>query len=193
MASPAQVIGAVSLAALLGWALWEAAWKPALPPAPEPVSGSDAVTVAPTPPVTPLGDYLITLQRPLFFPGRRAPGEEPGDSPTATAGPAAISRGGSALPSLSAVIEEGGQRSALLTAPGQAVGTRLRPGEELGGWRLVSIADDSVTVESNGRREQIPLRRYGNAPPPAAARPASTLKPRFARQRAGTDPEQPPE
>lgn len=192
MASPARLIGLVSLTALLAWALWEASWQPQLPTAPGPVSAADAVAGAPTAPVTPLGDYAVTLQRPLFYPGRRVPSDSSADAPSAAA-TTPVGRASNPLPSLSAVIEEGERRSALLTLPGQATSTRLSPGEELGGWRLVRIEDDSVTVESNGRREQIPLRRYGSAAGPTPIRPANNRAPRFVPKRAGTDDLPPPE
>lgn len=197
MISPLRAIGLLSLAVLLGWTLWESRWQPTLPAAPEMVDTAAPEAPTPAAPAPPLSDYGATLERPLFFPGRRFPSTTTAATPAAS-GPAPAAAPRAARPSLSAVIEEHGERSALLTAPGQATSTRLRPGEQLGGWKLVSIDDDGVTVEQDGRREKIPLRSYGDAPAPPPAKPAAPRPPapqplRFIRHGIGNGGNAPPE
>lgn len=186
MASPARLTGFLLLAALLGWALWEARWTPALPAPPDSVAQPDATPLAAPLAFAPLSDYPATLSRPLFFAGRRAPGQATGDTPDATGdGTAPTPTGGTSRLSLSAVIEEGDQRSALLSVPGQGPATRVRVGEQIGGWRLVGIADDGVTVEADGRREQIPLRHFGAGTVRVTPTPSAPPQPRLFRPAAG--------
>lgn len=187
MTSPARLSGLALLAALLAWAVWEARWTPGLPPPPEPVAGQDIAPAPPAPPAQPLADYPVTLARPLFYPGRHLPDAAPeqlagGDRP----GPVVARQ--ATRPTLTAVIEEHGERSALLIVPGQVTSTRLRPGESLGEWRLVSIDEESVTVEHDGRREEIPLRRFDAAPPPPRqTTPQPPARPRFIRPQTGNN------
>ena len=178
MASPARIVGLALLLALLGWAVWETKWTPQ--PAALPDAAAEATPLPATPPqqFAPLSDYRITLERPLFFPGRRLPGETAAATEAMPGAGRPVTPGSAPRLTLSAVIEENGKRSALLTVPGQAASTRVQEGESIGGWRLVSIADDSVTVEANGKSEQLPLRDYGaapSAPPVRAALPRTQL------------------
>ena len=195
MVSPVRIAGLILLIALLGWAVWEVQWTPQ--PVPLPDTTTDAAPASPAPPreFAPISDYRITLERPLFYPGRQSPNgavasatDESDDAPplTPTGGPRLT---------LSAVIEENGKRSALLAAPGQATSTRVQEGERIGDWRLVSIAEDSVTLESNGRREQLPLRNFGAAPfPPASSIPPPRRpRPQRPRRGAGMSSDRPPE
>lgn len=162
-----QRIALISLLALLGWAAWESRWTPsprtlaaapaqAAPPAPPP---------APAPP-PPLGDYHATLERPLFFADRRLPadgGTVTDASPTVTA-----ATGNASRLTLTAIVEEDGEHTALLGAPGLATSVRAREGDTVAGWRLDEITDDSVTVSADGRQETLPLRHFDKvtAPPP---------------------------
>ena len=183
-----RLAGMASLVALLGWAAWESRWQPQPEPAP---AVSDA-TVAATPATplrfAPLSDYPVTLERPLFFPGRVLPtgtaavtAADDEDAP-----PPVI--GGAARPSLKAVIIDKGQRSALLQLPGQPDSVRLRAGESAGGWRLVAIGDDEVTIESGGKREQLPLRDFSHAPAPRPQPPRPGMH-----MRSGINPATEPE
>jgi hypothetical protein len=162
-----RIAGLTLLIALLGWATWEAQWTPRPAAPPDTAAEAAAEQITPAQQFAPLSDYRATLERPLFYPGRQLPNEaavsaeDPADNEALPLPPSSGSR-----LTLSAVIEENGKRSALLTAPGQATGTRLQEGERIGDWRLMSITEDSVILEANGRREQLPLRSYG-APPPS--------------------------
>lgn len=167
MTSPARLFGLILLAALSIWALWELLWSPTPLPAPQ-AAELRATEVAPADRglTKPLTDYTATLVRPLFFAGRTPPPAEPastaGAGADATSPPAATAN--ATRLSLSAVIVEHGERSALLIAAGQASSTRLKVGDTLAGWRLVSIEDDRVTVSSNGRDQALLLRQFDAAP-----------------------------
>ncbi len=168
MSSPLHAIGLGLLLLTLGWAGWELAWSPAPLPAPEVDTLPDVGPAPDTSRLTrPLSDYGTTLARPLFYAGRTTPSQAtesaPG-TPQTTSAPTPANN----VPrlSLSAVIVEQGERSALLVAPGQATSTRLKVGDELAGWRLIRVDDDSVTISANGREQVLPLRDFGAAPPP---------------------------
>lgn len=198
MVSPARIVGLTLLIGLLGWAIWETLWTP------QPVPPLDAATESAPPPITPpqqfapLSDYHVTLERPLFSSDRRPPGEAMADADATADGAQPVIPGNTSRLSLSAIIEEHGKRSALLTVPGQAVSTRVQEGESIGGWRLVKIAEDGVTVEANGKREELPLRSFGAATPPTAvkagtARPRPRSRPPHTRVFGGTANPEPPE
>lgn len=189
MASPAQLFGMASLALLLGWATWEASWKPGSLPPPQSAELLPSLT-----PMTPLrfgalSDYPATLERPLFFPDRRLPGAEQttaaAESDTAIA-PRVVT---GARPTLRAVIVEGEQRSALLQQPGELTSTRVRIGERIGDWRLIDIEQDGVTLELDGRRQELPLREFD--PAPAVSTPSAPA--RQHRLSGGVTPVTPPE
>lgn len=166
MASPARLIGLVSLIALLAWTVREASWSPQPLPTPTAPDTPAAVTMPNEAGfAAPLSDYGTTLSRPLFYANRQPPVAD-GATEETPGTPAGHTAGQAPRLSLSAVIVEDGQRSALLSAPGQATSTRLREGDSLAGWRLVTIAEDRVTVESDGRQEELLLRRFDSAPPP---------------------------
>lgn len=185
-----RLIGLSTLTALLAWAAWEARWQPA--PEPPPPPAGEHATTAPLEPLqfAPLSDYPVTLERPLFYADRHLPNAAtPADEDEPAA---AMLDTAAATPrlALSAIIVEDGLRSALLAMPGQPTSTRVREGESLGGWRLVEIGDDAVTVEADGRREQIPLHDYGTAPP---LPPRRAAPPRRPPRSSGVDPSTPPE
>lgn len=166
MTNPARLLGLLSLATLLGWAIWEARLTP------QPLSAIATATPDETPTpqtpaahATPIGDYTATLMRPLFYPGRITPTAETVAAPTPGVAPSSPGQSAARL-TLSAIIEEDGRRSALLIAPGQTTSTRLQEGESIGGWQLDKIGDDTVSVTSNGRQETLPLRHFDAAPPP---------------------------
>lgn len=205
MSSVTRLAGIATLTLLLGWALWESRWQPQLPAAPAAGDLPAAPEALPAPTFAPLGDYPVTLTRPLFFPGRRPPGSTEPGSTAGTAG--ATTATGSTAPAsrlkLTAVIEEDGQFSALLQAPGEQVSQRLTVGQSLAGWRLVAIDANQVTVASGDRREQIPLRNFGNnntattpAPAPAGStprRPPFLPPPAAMQPTGGTNPMAAPE
>lgn len=109
----------------------------------------------------------ILLARPLFTPGRR-----PASAPV-TATPAAA-----AIPRVTGIIVEGGQRSVIFAASGEK--TRplvLKEGAEVNGFTIVSIEDSQVTVMGPaGRRVLRPsfdpnLAAPGSAPGSSSSAP----------------------
>lgn len=170
MVKTTTLAGLLSLTALTAWATWEAQWQP-VPARPiTPGRTPPSSLQMPPSPVTPLSDYHATLQRPLFFADRSLPSPE-ADTHAETGHEHAPATGATARLSLKAVIIEGDQRSALLLQPGKTGSTQVREGEHIAGWRLVSIEEGVVTLESNGTREQLPLRHYGAAAQRPAAAP----------------------
>jgi general secretion pathway protein N len=159
------MIGSATLLGLLGWAAWEASWEPHPEPPPQAeIATAEASSLEPLA-FAPLSDYGLTLERPVFYEDRRLPETteaEPADNVEPTAQLTSSGR-----LRLSAIIVENGQPSALLSIPGEPRSLRLREGESAGGWRLIEIHEDRVTVESNGRTEDIELHDFAVAPAPA--------------------------
>jgi general secretion pathway protein N len=186
-----RLLGIALLAGLLAWSGWEARWQPQPEPAPAKTALQPAAGALAPPEFAPLGDFTVTLQRPLFYEDRRLPSAAqaaPEDQAELPTQPTGVSR----LLAVTAIIVEDGQRSALLSVPGETGSIRLREGESAGGWRLVEIGEDQVTVEANGRLEQIPLRDYGAAPvpaPQAQQRPLPRRPPRRLPPNPTTTPE----
>lgn len=197
MAKPVRILGVMLLMALLGWIAWEAQWRPQAMPLSAAMTELAPMPVTPTPQFATLSDYRMTLERPLFYPDRRPPvapmSSDPAIASNAPGQP--VNQDHSPRPNLTAIIEEHGNRTALLALPGQAVSTRLKEGEQLDNWLLVSIDDSTVTVENNGKREQLSLRSFGNAPPPPAAPVATNNRPRPQQPRfnGGAQNTRPPE
>jgi hypothetical protein len=191
MIRPSHLAGSLSLMVLLAWAAWESRWQPQPEPAPpmtdKPAEAAPITTLA----FPPLSDYRITLERPLFYPGRIMPSAPDTISDTDEDTPQ-TPLGGMARPSLKAVIIEHGERSALLQLPGQPDNVRLRTGESSAGWQVVAIDKDQVTVESGGRREQLPLRDFTNMPPPGPRLPRQRTPVRRPRP-SGIEPKTAPE
>lgn len=185
-----RLLGIATLAGLLVWTGWEARWQPQPEPAPDETALQPAAGALAPLEFAPLSDFAVTLQRPLFYEDRRLPSAAeaaPEDNAELPSQPTGIAR----LLAVTAIIVEDGQRSALLSVPGESGSIRLREGESAGGWRLVEIGEDQVTIEANGRREQVPLRDYGAAPvpPPPAQRPLPRRPPRRLPPNPTTTPE----
>lgn len=165
-----QRIALLSLFALLGWAVWESRWSPS-PQAMPPAAGQ--TTMPPRPPApaspAPLSEYQATLERPLFYPDRRLPAGDSGASDSDLA-PSPAPGNGSRL-TLTAIVEENGEHTALLGAPGLATSARARTGDTVAGWRVEQITDDSVTVSLDGRQETLPLRHFDVVTTPPHRRP----------------------
>jgi hypothetical protein len=160
-----------SLILLLAWAGWEARWQPQPEPPPPDLAEQD--TPASLAPLTfpAVSDFQATLEQPLFYEDRRLPEavEPEGSSePAAEAGSARAAR-----LALTAIIIEDGERSALVSVPGEAASLRLRVGDTAGGWRLIAIGESEITVEADGRQQQIALRDFGAAPMPVPERRAA--------------------
>jgi len=147
-----------------------------LPPAvevssdPAPVSGI-ALEVFDMPP---LADYAETIERPLFFEGRRAPAEAEDDTPEIGDAPAPTA----SLPNirLSAIVIEDEQRSAVVEILGTDQHRRLEVGQSVSGWEVVEIDETSVTMRAGARRHRFELLQFAQPPDPAL-RPQRTVRP----------------
>lgn len=116
----------------------------------------------------PAAGFRETVERPLFHPTRR-PVERAAPAPAETQG----DPGGMRLVGVSAV---GGQKRALIRITGDAQGRWIAEGEALDGWKLKSVKDRSVIIESAGRSHELTLsmprrapEEQGNAEPDNAA------------------------
>lgn len=166
MADPARILTIALFAAGLAWATHETLRdnRP-LPPAGTASDAELPQLTLPEQQVPALESLQATLERPLFNPERRPPApatqaeSEPSPAMTPSAPPALT---------VSAIIVEGSDRSALLTAPGGEQPQRVREGTLVSGWRLIEIHDDSILLQSGTRHLPLPLHTFATPPPPPA-------------------------
>lgn len=113
----------------------------------------------------------IVLERPLFSPTRRPPPPPPPTPDPATAGDAASTKPSAPQPPPMNFILVGIVRDAtsslvmLQPANGQKV-LSLRAGQELDGWKLVSIGIDSASFRNGAADRALTLDFRHAAPPP---------------------------
>lgn len=160
-----------------GVGAWLAVELTRTPDVPVPASPATAGAVAELPRVEvdapDLATLRETLERPLFDDDRR-PDPVTGDAPAVPeAGPPP-----KPVPvRLSAVIVgSDGVRSVLVQPEGQDRPQRVRKGEQVAGWRVDEISDDSVVVSSGSQTSVVPLRQF--EPPPARRPPVRPAAPR---------------
>lgn len=91
-------------------------------------------------------DYPTVLEKPIFAPDRK---------PDATAVPVAGEMSGFAA---LGIAMAGDTVSALVRGPGGLV-QRLKPGDSINGWKLVSAASDQLTFERNKERRVLMITR----------------------------------
>lgn len=107
-------------------------------------SPDETGSVAAQPPVPyvlpPLETFTAVVERPLFSPTRRMPNPPPeADAPVAEAPSAEPS--GPAEPELRffGTVTQGGVAAALVTFPSTSEVARLRPGDMVGDWQVISV------------------------------------------------------
>jgi hypothetical protein len=160
---------ALSLALISTWQ-----WRDWPPPAPEPSEAGPSPPAAstslesaqnPLDSMSPLGDieeYAIVTERPLFFPDRRPPSEEPEEeTPVEPEQPSDLDR-----MDLNAVLITPSESSVWVRDPSKKELIRLRLGDDLGGWSVKEILADRVLLERQGAKDTLVLRDYKNMPPP---------------------------
>lgn len=134
----------------------------------EPRAGAAAPAGSPPAPVTAptftlpgIERLAETTARPLFIPGRRMPEEsdEPAAEMTAPLRAPEIRS-----LALSAIVIVEDRRVALLNDVATGDLSRAREGDSVSGWRVLEIRDDSVVIENDSSRQELPLRTF--APPP---------------------------
>lgn len=155
------------------------------PPGESAASGADPL--ARLNPPEPRDAYAAVVERPLFRPQRKPPDPEDTepDQPETESEVATTLDG----MDLSAVVITGGVTSAWVKPPGSGELIRLRLGDELEGWAVTDIQPDRLVLERQGERDELPLRDFTAAPPPAP--PASNPgreRPDARRQARGSTP-----
>ena len=115
----------------------------------------------------------IVLERPLFSPTRRPPPPPPPTPDPATAGDASTKPSAPQPPpmnfTLVGIVRDANSSLVMLQpANGQKV-LSLRAGQELDGWKLVSIGIDSASFRNGAAERALTLDFLHAAPPPAAA------------------------
>lgn len=128
----------------------------------------------------PEDQFEVIAARPLFSPSRRpyvAPAEPEADAPPAE--PEAV-----ATPvQLVGVFLAEGRRAALLLPEAQGQASWVREGEELAGWQVQRVEQDSVELRYRDRVEIVELRGDGSMGTSAPPTP-ETRESRFRRLRA---------
>jgi general secretion pathway protein N len=129
----------------------------------------------------PLSALTVTQDRPIFSASRRPPPRAVAAAPVEEANVPAPPPPVEAPPPLSlvgAVVGEGDAIAILVNRNDQKV-VRLRQGESLGGWSVISVQPREVTLKQGDRSEVLALQRPdGTAaalPPASAPAPADTV------------------
>jgi hypothetical protein len=114
----------------------------------------------------PIEQFQSVKNRPLFFEGRRPPPEYVPDAPAAKpTRPVGKVRPPNAT--LSGVIKVGDSTYVILNGVGKKKGlSRAKVGEDVNGWKVESIHDDRVVVQSGKEKHEILLRSYKPVPLP---------------------------
>lgn len=165
------------LGLVLGWLVFELYRESPDPAIGEAGAGGPAAAVEPLPPqpsfsMPPIEDFAETIERPIFSSTRRA---RAGPGPQVAA---------SAPTSLSFVLEgvviTSGERWALLRPQGGGDIIRLTEGGQVGGWEVIAIQPDKVSLRRDEVETVLEL-IFKRAPPPVKKAPAAK---RRARKRA---------
>lgn len=109
----------------------------------------------------PLESFEAFARRPLFTASRRPPPADP-----VNGGPAAPAEGIGVILGryrLTGVVVTPTVRIAFMTDLNANKSFAVSEGEKLGEWVFAEIARESITLQSNGRREVFPLRTAANA------------------------------
>jgi general secretion pathway protein N len=149
-----------------------------------PVAGeADPVTVEPPPTpfmLPPLERFTAVVERPLFSPTRRMPPPPPLEEAPTTDLPeveAPVDQG-PAEPDLRffGTVRQAGTAAALVTYPATAEVARLRPGDAVGDWQVISVERNRLELGLGEERRSFEIFGAGmrgtpSETPPAAAQP----------------------
>jgi hypothetical protein len=158
-----------------------------VPAPPGEPAGTAADPLARLNPPEPRDAYAAVVERPLFRPERKPPDPEDTE-PTQPEPEPEIATTLDGM-DLSAVVITGGVNSAWVKPPGSDELIRLRLGDELEGWAVTDILPDRLVLERQGERDELPLRDFTAAPPPAPPAPdPGRQRPDAQRQVRGSAP-----
>lgn len=101
----------------------------------------------------PRESFDATVQRPLFFPNRRA-GPPPDSAPPETAAPAPDTTGGARL--IGVAVDRQGRAVAVLRA-GAGTERRVAVGDTVQGWVIESIGRSGLGLTLAGQRASVPV------------------------------------
>lgn len=138
---------------------------PSVAPLPEQSELAPRRAREPSPPAVPV--YPEVLKDPIFAPDRKA---------DASIEPPAGGMGDYSV--LGIATAGNGLATALVRSPDGAI-TRMRPGDDMNGWKLIAVELNALTFEKNGERhilaiEKKPVPAPGpHAPPDASTTPDS--------------------
>ncbi len=165
------------LGLVLGWLVFELYRESPDPAIDEGGAGGPAAAVEPLPPepsfsMPPIEDFAETVERPIFSSTRRA---RAGPAPEVAAPePSGLSF------VLEGVVITSAKRWALLRPEGGGDIIRLAEGGQVGGWRVIAIHPDKISLRRDEVETVLEL-IFKLAPPPVKKPPA---KERRARKRA---------
>jgi hypothetical protein len=130
---------------------------------PEPSDLAPRRAREPVPPAVP--NYPEILRNPIFAPDRK---------PDASVEPPAGGMGDFTVLGIATATD--GVATALVKSPDGTI-VRVRPGEDMGGWKLVAVELNALTFEHNGERHILPLEKKPlPAPPPLPAANTATTQ-----------------
>lgn len=146
----------------------------------EPSATDTAAEQPPAPYVMPpLESFTAVVERPLFSPTRRMPNPPPEvDTPVAEAPAAEPS--GPAEPELRffGTVTQGGVAAALVTFPSTSEVARLRPGDMVGDWQVISVERNKLELGLGDDRRSYEIFGQGMraAPQPQAQPQAEPIR-----------------
>ena len=185
------ILACTSLGALLAaqWWLWPAQ-RPLSPPPSSQLDAAEpgqATGVIPTYRLPPLRDFREITERTLFTETRRPP--PPGENTAAETAQSV----GQILPEhlgLTAILITPDGPTALINDSKENAVMRLAQGANLAGWKIANILPDRLILTQGRKHQEMLLRRFDLAPPPAPAakqQPTAKSAPKPQRK-ARTDP-----
>ena len=182
----ALLVTLIILLILAGFQLWGQAIpaaKPSMPAAPEAALGLPSAEDLPPFSLPPVERFSETLARPLFYEARQPPDPRVANGFDPQARSESIS---SEDPILSAIVLSSDERFVLVKDPGKQDLRRVQKGEEVAGWSLDEIRNDSVLLRKDDRTKVVSLWQFQPPPQQPAIRrgrgtPKQTLQRRQAR------------
>jgi len=164
--NPAKTLLLLGIVSTLGWGAFELQRNnvPEEISAAAPPSARVIQIDLPQPSESLLEDYESIVERPLFYADRKLPRELPRQESGVAQAPIL-----STPPELrlTAIVIEDDQAVALAEDP-SGTARRLRKGEDVSGWEIKNIEEQTLILTNNGREHQIPLRKFDEVSPPRA-------------------------
>jgi hypothetical protein len=141
-------------------------------------TGSEIAALEPPPTpfmLPPLERFTAVVERPLFSPTRRMPVPPPMvRSEPETSVPEAPVAAGPAEPDLRffGTVRQGGTAAALVTYPATAEVARLRPGDTVGDWQVLSVERNRLELGLGEERRSFEIFGAGMVGTPSEPKPA---------------------